>query len=64
MREAGLVDAWVMAGEGPGLTWPSDDPFQRIDWIWLSPDLQALHAEVVDSTASDHRAVLAEVSDR
>ena len=64
IREAGLIDAWELAGEGPGLTWPSDDPFQRIDWIWLSPDLQVLHVEVLDSTVSDHRAVLAEVSDR
>ncbi len=63
-RQAGMVDAWEMAGEGPGLTWPSNEPFQRIDWIWLSPDLQATHAEVVDSTASDHRAVVAEIRDR
>jgi len=64
MRQAGLVDSWAEAGEGPGLTWPSDDPFQRIDYIWLSPDLQALTAKVIDSTASDHRAVVAEIAPR
>ena len=63
-RQAGMVDAWEMAGEGPGLTWPAVDPFQRIDWIWLSPDLQATHAEVIDSAVSDHRAVVADISDR
>jgi endonuclease/exonuclease/phosphatase family metal-dependent hydrolase len=61
---AGMVDAWSQAGEGPGLTWPADDPFQRIDWIWLSPDLQAIAAETVESTASDHRAVVADLAGR
>lgn len=60
-RQAGLVDAWEQAGEGPGLTWPSDDPFQRIDWIWLSPDLVVSHAETIVSTASDHRGVFADL---
>ena len=61
---AGMVDAWSEAGQGPGLTWPADDPFQRIDWIWLSPDLQAIAAETVESTVSDHRAVVADLADR
>jgi endonuclease/exonuclease/phosphatase family metal-dependent hydrolase len=61
---AGMVDAWSEAGQGPGLTWPADDPFQRIDWIWLSPDLQAIAIETVDSTVSDHRAVVADLADR
>ena len=62
--DAGMVDAWSEAGQGPGLTWPADDPFQRIDWIWLSPDLQAIAAETVESTASDHRAVVVDLADR
>ena len=62
--DAGMIDAWSEAGQGPGLTWPADVPFQRIDWIWLSPDLQALAAETVESTASDHRAVVADLADR
>jgi len=61
---AGMVDAWSEGGQGPGLTWPADDPFQRIDWIWLSPDLQAIAAETVESTVSDHRAVVADLADR
>lgn len=60
-REAGLVDAWEAAGEGEGLTWPSDDPFQRIDWIWVSPDMHPLTAETIQSTASDHLGVVAEI---
>jgi endonuclease/exonuclease/phosphatase family metal-dependent hydrolase len=64
IRTAGMVDSWSEAGQGPGLTWPADDPFQRIDWIWLSPDLQAVAAETVDSTVSDHRAVVADLAER
>jgi endonuclease/exonuclease/phosphatase family metal-dependent hydrolase len=64
IRNAGMIDAWTEAGQGPGLTWPADDPFQRIDWIWLSPDLQAVAAETVEGTASDHRAVVADLAER
>jgi endonuclease/exonuclease/phosphatase (EEP) superfamily protein YafD len=62
--DAGMVDAWSEGGEGSGLTWPADAPYQRIDWIWLSPDLRALHAETVESAASDHRAVVADLAER
>ena len=61
-REAGLVDSWEEAGQGPGLTWPADDPFQRIDWIWHTPDLRVLSIKVVDTAASDHRPVVADLS--
>ena len=58
-RQAGMVDTWQEAGEGAGLSWPADDPFQRIDWIWHSPDLVALSAETLATAASDHRPVVA-----
>jgi len=64
IRQAGMIDAWSEAGQGSGLTWPADDPFQRIDYIWLSPDLQAVAAETVESTASDHRSVMADLVER
>lgn len=57
-REAGLVDSWAEAGEGEGLTWPSNDPFERIDWVWHTDDLIATHAEIIVTTASDHIPVL------
>jgi endonuclease/exonuclease/phosphatase family metal-dependent hydrolase len=60
MREAGLLDAWAAAGTGDGLTWPAIDPFERIDWIWHTPDLRPLQAQVLSSTASDHLPLLAE----
>jgi endonuclease/exonuclease/phosphatase family metal-dependent hydrolase len=58
LAEAGLVDAWEEAAEGPGFTWPVRDPYQRIDWIWHTPDLSALQVVVIDSPASDHLPLL------
>jgi len=58
IAEAGFVDAWAEAGEGLGLTWPAIAPFERIDWIWHTPDLRAVEAVVGDTTASDHLPLL------
>ncbi len=55
--EAGLVDSWGEAGEGDGFTYPSYDPFRRIDWVWHTDDLLATQAERTLTTASDHIAV-------
>jgi endonuclease/exonuclease/phosphatase (EEP) superfamily protein YafD len=55
IAEAGFIDSWAEAGEGLGLTWPAIDPFERIDWIWHTPDLRATEATVQDTAASDHR---------
>ncbi|MEX0787949.1 MAG: endonuclease/exonuclease/phosphatase family protein [Anaerolineales bacterium] len=59
---AGLRDAWAAAGSGDGLTWRADEPSQRIDWIWLTPDLVILRAEIPRTTASDHLPVWVEVT--
>ncbi len=56
--QAGLVDSWGQAGEGDGLTFSSTDPFERIDWIWHTPDIRATSAEVPPTAASDHRPVV------
>jgi len=61
IAQAGMIDSWAEAGEGEGLTWPARGPFERIDWIWHSPDLAALEIEVVQSAASDHLGVLATI---
>jgi endonuclease/exonuclease/phosphatase family metal-dependent hydrolase len=60
-RQAGLIDSWAEAGTGEGLTWPSYGPFERIDWIWHTADLAASNAQVLDTTASDHAPVVAEI---
>jgi endonuclease/exonuclease/phosphatase family metal-dependent hydrolase len=63
VREAGLTDAFVAGGGGrtDELTWPSDRPERRIDYLWLSPDLAASGFAATDGTASDHRGVAATV---
>jgi endonuclease/exonuclease/phosphatase family metal-dependent hydrolase len=57
-RDAGLIDSWEEAGEGEGLTFASNNPYQRIDWIWHTDDLRATQAEIIMTTASDHIPVL------
>jgi len=59
VRAAGLTDAFVAGGGGRAdeLTWPSDRPERRIDYLWLSPDLAASAFAATDGTASDHRGV-------
>jgi endonuclease/exonuclease/phosphatase family metal-dependent hydrolase len=58
VRAAGLRDAFT-AGGGPAdeLTWPSDRPDRRIDYLWLSGDLAAEGFAAVPGTASDHRGI-------
>jgi endonuclease/exonuclease/phosphatase family metal-dependent hydrolase len=58
IRDAGLVDSWTEAGTGNGHSWPAREPFERIDWVWHSPDLVALDAVTLPGTASDHLGVL------
>ena len=59
VRSAGLTDAFVAGGGGRAdeLTWPSDRPERRIDYLWLSADLAASGFAATTSTASDHRGV-------
>lgn len=55
-----LSDAWTSA-EG-GLTFPSDEPVKRIDYVLVSRDLQVRRAHVPSATASDHRPVVVEIA--
>jgi endonuclease/exonuclease/phosphatase family metal-dependent hydrolase len=56
-----LDDAWAVAGRGRGGTYPATTPRTRIDYVLASPDLRAAAAVVVDSRASDHRPVCADL---
>ncbi|HSO51798.1 MAG TPA: endonuclease/exonuclease/phosphatase family protein [Actinomycetes bacterium] len=59
LRAAGLTDAFTAARGRPAdeRTWPSDRPDRRIDYIWLSTDLEATAFAATSSTASDHRGI-------
>jgi endonuclease/exonuclease/phosphatase family metal-dependent hydrolase len=58
ISDASFVDSWAEAGQGRGLTWPAVDPFERIDWIWHTPDLRAVGAVLTETLVSDHLPLL------
>ncbi len=66
MRAAGWTDAWRACGDGDGdgdgYTFSMATPVKRIDYLFLAPGLTCASAEVVESTASDHRPLLVVVT--
>jgi endonuclease/exonuclease/phosphatase family metal-dependent hydrolase len=62
--DAGFLDAWEQAGSGPGHTANAADPRYRIDWVFHTGDLVTSRAEVIESLASDHFAVVAVIDRR
>jgi len=59
-------DTWAVAGQGPGFTYPTEPPRERIDYLWIPKDKSVvpLRAWVPSSRASDHLPVVAEFSFR
>ncbi len=55
LTSAGLVDAPAAVGLGKEFTYSSGDPHERIDYVFVSPDIQSAHAEILPGLASDHR---------
>ncbi|MBR5615292.1 MAG: endonuclease/exonuclease/phosphatase family protein [Clostridia bacterium] len=47
--------------DAPKLSWPSDVPRQKIDYIFVSPDIDVIAADIPEIVASDHRPHTAEV---
>jgi len=60
-RDAGLRDAFAEVGTGTGYTFISSGPYMRIDYIWVSPDLEVDDLLIPQSTASDHLGVVVTV---
>jgi endonuclease/exonuclease/phosphatase (EEP) superfamily protein YafD len=58
---AGWVDVWSEIGVGDGFTSGAADPQYRIDYIFHTPDLIAVDGGLVQSQASDHFPVVADV---
>ena len=57
-----LTDAWNFTdGVDSGLTFPAVTPVKRIDYVATSDNITVLTAAVVDSSASDHRPVVADL---
>jgi endonuclease/exonuclease/phosphatase family metal-dependent hydrolase len=57
-----LSDAWTSPEPGP--TYPADVPAKRIDYVTVSPSVRAGGMTVVDTLASDHRPVVADLATR
>jgi endonuclease/exonuclease/phosphatase family metal-dependent hydrolase len=57
LYQANLKDSTM--GWKAANTYPSNNPQERIDYIWTSPDLMASDVGVLSSTASDHLPVVA-----
>jgi endonuclease/exonuclease/phosphatase family metal-dependent hydrolase len=60
LRDARLQDTTL--GWEARNTFPSDNPQERIDYIWTSLDLRASDTGVLSSTASDHLPVVAVIN--
>jgi endonuclease/exonuclease/phosphatase family metal-dependent hydrolase len=60
-----FADAWIGSrAKGDGFSYPADKPSKRIDYIFYRPSdgMRAKKAWVVQTLASDHRPVMAELS--
>ena len=55
-----FTDAWDES-QGPGYTFPADDPDRRIDYILHTDDFEVVNVYVVETEASDHRPVVADL---
>lgn len=42
-------------------TYPANEPVKQIDYIWVSRHIDVLQSEVIESEASDHRPVIADL---
>lgn len=62
LLDAGFIDAWEDGGgEGTGATWHADEPVERIDYVLHTEDLSTERVELVVTSASDHRPVVATI---
>ncbi|PTX59987.1 endonuclease/exonuclease/phosphatase family metal-dependent hydrolase [Melghirimyces profundicolus] len=55
-------DAWSTNGEQNGFTYSALDPVKRIDYIFATPGIQMRTADVIETLASDHLPVVADVT--
>lgn len=46
----------------PLLSWPSDQPREKLDYIFVSPDIRVVSADIPAIMASDHRPHTAEIA--
>ena len=61
-KEAGFVDVVSLIEPPAAYTFHADNPYQRIDYIWMSPEMEVSQITVHQSTASDHLAIFAVIT--
>ena len=44
------------------LSYPSDAPEKKIDYIFVTPDIEVIGADIPEIVASDHRPHIAEIN--
>jgi endonuclease/exonuclease/phosphatase family metal-dependent hydrolase len=57
-----LPDAWTLAGEGGGYTFPASAPTARIDYVLVSPEVAVSAVRVPAAAGSDHLPLVAELA--
>ncbi len=61
LHDAGLIDSQAALGKEDHLTWVHYAPFERIDYIWVTPDIDFSNVSIPYSTASDHLPVVLDI---
>lgn len=59
-----LVDSFLLAGKGYGYTFPSTLPLDRIDFLFVSPELGRVASYRAVDVGSDHLAIVVELEFR
>jgi endonuclease/exonuclease/phosphatase family metal-dependent hydrolase len=57
-----LRDAWTLAGDGDGYTFPASDPTARIDYVLVPAQVAVSAVRVPAELGSDHRPLVAELA--
>jgi endonuclease/exonuclease/phosphatase family metal-dependent hydrolase len=61
MQDAGLIDSQLALGKQDELTWIHYKPYERIDYIWVTPDIDISNLFVTYSRASDHLPISVDI---
>ena len=61
LERTGMVDAVKLKSPQPPKTFPADNPVERLDYVFVTPKIQVVGFQVLDTLASDHRPLLVEV---
>lgn len=54
-------DTWAEVRREPGFTFPADVPDRKIDYILAGSGFEVIRTDVLDTGASDHRPLIAEL---